>query len=59
MRKTINNKLNSPKGFYFEDYETLKYEGKSIKPEVKLSLKRLSFVFSVFDQLNDLQADES
>ena len=48
MRKTINNKLNSPKGFYFEDYEVSKYEGKSKKLEVKLSLKRLSFVFSVF-----------
>ena len=48
MRKTINNKLNSPKGFYFEDYEVSKFEGKSKKLGVKLSLKRLSFVFSVF-----------
>ena len=48
MRKTINNKLNSPKGFYFEDYEVSKYEDKSKKLEVKLSLKRLSFVFSAF-----------
>ena len=48
MRKIINNKSDSPKGFYFEDYETSRYEGKSRKSEVKLSLKRLSFVFSVF-----------
>ena len=48
MRKKINNKSNSPKGFYFEDNETSNYEGKSKESKVKLSLKRLSFVFSVF-----------
>ena len=38
------------KGFYFEDYETPKYEYKdqSKFSEVKLSLNRVSFIFFIF-----------
>ena len=38
------------RGFYFEDYETPKYEYKdqSRLSGVKLSLNRLSFVFFIF-----------
>ena len=51
-------KINKPdshipwrnKGFYFEDYETSKYEFKdqSKFSEVKLSLNRVSFIFFIF-----------
>ena len=38
------------KGFYFEDYETSKYEYKNQSKfsEVKLSLNRVSFIFFIF-----------
>jgi cell division protein FtsI (penicillin-binding protein 3) len=51
-------KINKPdshipwrnKGFYFEDYETSKYEYKNQSKfsEVKLSLNRVSFIFFIF-----------
>ena len=51
--KLINQGSHIPwrnKGFYFEDYETPKYEYKdqSKFSEVKLSLNRVSFIFFIF-----------
>ena len=54
-KKGKNNNSNNyiplkNKGFYFEDYETVKYEYKenSKISKVKLSLNRVSFIFFIF-----------
>jgi len=45
-----NHDLRRNRGFYFEDYETSKYEYKdqSKFSRVKLSLNRVSFIFFIF-----------
>ena len=50
INKPVSHTSWRNKGFYFEDYETPKYENKdqSKFSVIKLSLNRVSFIFFIF-----------